>query len=179
MLRLITFTYNSIPSVTIWAASTPKGPGVSGFTGNTREAGRVGTVHMVRRWPPFDPGGDSRGQLHPTGVSSEDSGDEDSCCSLILRGHCGPSVSRRNSPDSSNGGFWSHSPVIGSSRWDGRWWRRGRGGGGCDVNMTICSVGNCSLTCKTLEVRGYDLKNISIALVCQHYIIQLTVVHME
>lgn len=150
-LDICTFTCDSVSSVTVRAASTPEGTGNSGLTGNTWEAGRVSTGHILRCWPPSDPRGEVGIQRH-------------SGCSLILRRCCGLSVSGWNSPDTGDGGVWSRPPVSRSSGGGGRWWR-GRSGSQVpagiwfeDVNMTICSAGDCPLTCKTLEVRGYDLK---------------------
>lgn len=101
---LNTFTCDSVSSGTVRAASTPEGPGDGGLTGNTREAGRVSTGHMVR-W--FDPGREVGVQLLYAGRSSVDSG------GLLWR-------RSGLSPRTGDGGFWSCLPVGGSSGRGGR-----------------------------------------------------------
>lgn len=49
IIKLTTFTCDSISSVTVRAAATPEGSGDGGLTGDTGEAGRVSAGHVVRR----------------------------------------------------------------------------------------------------------------------------------
>lgn len=128
-----TLTRDSVPGVAVRAATAPEGGGGSdGLTGNAGKAGRVGTGHMARQADPL--------------------------CPLL----CGRSPKcgglwRRRPPATGDAHLWLAPPTGQSS--GGGCGRGGRGGSGgrslsAGVWFGAAKWAVCTLTCKTLQVRG-------------------------